>query len=149
TYIRWKFSTQNLSVTCLNCVKTAFYPIDNADYSLKIVNEYGCVAIDDLSIKVDHEVYVANVFSPSKQAPDNVFFIQSKNPIAISYLKVFDRWGNAVFERNNLFTNDISTGWDGNFNNRKAALGVYVWIAELAHANGVKEKIQGNVTLVD
>ena len=144
----WSSDNPRYSISCRECLSTRAFPIDNTVYSLQISNEYGCVASDEVAITVEHFLYAPNVFSPSMSAPNNTFFLQSKNPIDITYLRIFDRWGELVFERQNSVTNDISSGWDGTMNRRDVSSGVFVWMAEIVYANGVVERINGDVTLL-
>ena len=58
-------------------------------------------------------------------------------------MKVFDRWGQIVFE-----TNDINTGWDGTNNkgNTKSDTFVYVITFQNAANNFIEKK--GHLTVI-
>ena len=53
-----------------------------------------------------------------------------------------------VFERHNVFTNDISEGWDGSLNGKQVLPGVYAFIAEVEVLPGQVTIIRGDVTVV-
>jgi len=59
-------------------------------------------------------------------------------------LKIFNRWGEVIFE-----TNDSTIGWDGTFNNQTVPNGIYMWKLEAVDAitNTTIEK-QGHITLI-
>ncbi|MCU0423872.1 MAG: gliding motility-associated C-terminal domain-containing protein [Bacteroidia bacterium] len=58
-------------------------------------------------------------------------------------LKIFDRWGNKVFE-----TTNMEEGWDGTINGKPGAPDVYVYIAEGRGRMNQIKVIEGNVTLL-
>ncbi len=86
--------------------------------------------------------YIPNIFSPNGDGQNDVFRLRSEQ-IASVHLQVYDRWGNKVFE-----TNDMNDGWDGMYQGKKCEVGVYAWWAEILFKNGVREVKKGNVTLV-
>ncbi|WP_431217288.1 gliding motility-associated C-terminal domain-containing protein [Puia sp. P3] len=45
-------------------------------------------------------------------------------------LRVFNRWGQLVFERRDFPANNPTLGWDGNINGRPAPVDAYIYIAE-------------------
>jgi gliding motility-associated-like protein len=59
-------------------------------------------------------------------------------------MRIYDRWGQLLFETTNI----AGSGWDGRYNGQPQPQGVYVYLVEADFANGVREKYQGNVTLL-
>jgi gliding motility-associated-like protein len=57
--------------------------------------------------------------------------------------KVFNRYGQLVFE-----TNNQSEGWDGTFNDTELNPGTFVYTLEITFAEGLRELYTGDVTLV-
>ena len=75
--------------------------------------------------------FIPNSFSPNQDGDNEIF-----KPI-ISYdiseylyvFKIFDRWGNNIFE-----TNQYNVGWDGtDLNNKKLPTGVYSYVLQVIH----------------
>lgn len=62
-------------------------------------------------------------------------------------MKIFDRWGELVFE-----SNSIDDGWDGKFRGTNASIGVYVWIIKATDIEGnillYQNATSGNLTLL-
>ena len=58
-------------------------------------------------------------------------------------LKIYDRWGELVFE-----TTDKNQGWNGTFNNNDAPKGVYVYLIKIKNANNQIIEKRGTVTLI-
>ena len=61
---------------------------------------------------------------------------------------MYSRWGELLFERNNMTVNDEYSGWNGTYNGQKLAPDVYVYIIEAACDNGDAIKWKGDVTLI-
>jgi hypothetical protein len=110
------------------------------------------LATDDRIISVSKEryVYVPNVFAPASQADGNEVFtvFGGEDVERVDWLRVFDRWGQLVFQQEAFAPNDTSVGWDGNVKGEAAAPAVFVWQAEVLFKDGASEKWSGSVTLV-
>ncbi|HEX6332593.1 MAG TPA: gliding motility-associated C-terminal domain-containing protein, partial [Flavisolibacter sp.] len=58
-------------------------------------------------------------------------------------MKVFNRWGQLVFE-----TPDPSRRWDGTFRGKHASMGVYAWVVSYTDAAGRQRVARGTVVLI-
>lgn len=89
----------------------------------------------------------AKRFSPD--SPFNPAFTLFGNDqlVIINYLRVF-RWGEKVFELENLEPGDLSAGWDGTFRGQEVNPGVFVWVAEVVYEDGSSEVLKGDVTVI-
>lgn len=67
---------------------------------------------------------------------------------SIRQMRIFDRWGNQIFFRENLQPNQPSDGWDGTYKGQLLNPGVCVWMLELEWKNGEIEKYQGDLSLI-
>jgi hypothetical protein len=74
--------------------------------------------------------------------------IRGKGLATVRYFRVFNRWGQLVFERSNFNANDPQHGWDGKINGIPANPDVYVYTAEVVCTAGSNFIRKGNVTLV-
>lgn len=102
----------------------------------------GCgVATDSITITiVDFDI--PNVFTPNDDGVNDVFRVVNSGTIDIKMFRIFNRWGQVVFES----TAD-DAAWDGRHNGNLAPSDVYVYhiIFELG---GVEENKKGDVTLL-
>jgi gliding motility-associated-like protein len=95
------------------------------------------------------QVYFPTAFSPNDDGFNDVFLPFDDGDVAeIRSLKVFDRWGELVFERNNFLPNDFAAGWDGTFKGKISHTGLYVWVSELTFRDLVQETLEGEVLLL-
>ena len=83
-------------------------PLESTTYELQITDENGCQETDQLNIFLSKEsdIYYPNAFSPNGDGTNDYFTIFSKKSIEnIQTLKIFNRWGSLVFERDNFSPN--------------------------------------------
>jgi gliding motility-associated-like protein len=114
-------------------------------YYLEVRNTQGCYDIDTVVIRVEcDDLNLPNAFVPeSRNTASNKFGVLNKQIIKLNYLRVYDRWGKAVFT-----TTDVAEGWDGKVDGEPAPYGVYVWEADGFCIEGKRFKRSGNVTLI-
>lgn len=90
------------------------------------------------------ELFVPNTFTPNRDGRNDIFRPRGYGIYNINF-KVFNRWGELVFE-----SKDINLGWDGSYRNKAADPGVFSWYMEYScspnEAASFIEK--GNVTLI-
>lgn len=87
-------------------------------------------------------VYVPNAFTPNGDGNNDVLFIRS-TIIEEATLRIFNRWGELVFE-----TNDLTIGWDGTWRGEPIAPDVYDYYLDGFCVDGQQFLIQGNITLI-
>ncbi len=121
-------------------------PFNTTTYTLTSVSEYGCEAID--SVKIDVRVVnlllIPTAFSPNGDGVNDIYkIIKVLNVERLLDFKIFNRWGQIVFE-----TTDINIGWDGTFKDERQELAVYVFYIKALNRDGEIITKEGNVTLV-
>jgi len=135
-------------LSCTNCQTPMASPETDTTYYVTAVNEFGCKAIDKLSIRVIEDcagkiVYVPNTFTPNGDGQNDVLKVFGPGVASVKQLRVFNRWGQMVFD-----TNDPNLSWDGNFNGSELNPGVYVYYMDVECINGERTIKKGDVTLL-
>jgi len=93
----------------------------------------------------DCSVYVPNAFTPNNDGKNDIFRPITDCPDAKFLFRIFDRWGQLVYEE----INSSLSGWDGFFKGTPAPGGVYTWSVKLLTAGNVNDKVySGNVLLI-
>lgn len=137
-------------ILCPGCPSFQFIASTSATISATISDTAGCTAIDSmrLTVLVPRIIFIPNIFSPNGDGNNDKFTISGRfNLINIAAMRIYDRWGNQLFERLNMTPGDESQGWDGTFNNEPMQPGVYVFVAELDYED-ISETVTGNITLL-
>jgi hypothetical protein len=139
-------------LSCADCPDVVIRPFDSRQYTLTVTDQNGCSTTDDLRIELTR---IINVFVPNAVAPDaaevaNRLFVPSFGSAVsrVVLFQVFDRWGALVHEATNAVPNDFAMGWDGTAKGKTAMPGVYIWVMEVELADGAREKLRGDVTVV-
>ena len=126
-------------------------PTQNTEYMVEVKNAGGCAARDRVTVFVicnGDNVFVPNQFSPNDDGTNDLFYPRGKGVFKIKTMRIFNRWGEAVFEKSSFNSNDASAGWDGKYKGAKLNADVYVYILELICDNNSMLSFRGNVTLV-
>jgi gliding motility-associated-like protein len=123
---------------------------ENSIYKVEILNKDGCLFEDEVIIRVnsDKDFWISNIFSPNSDNINDVFYMRSKFEVQIKTFEIFDRWGNKVFSKQNIVSNDSSSGWDGTFMGNKLLNGVYIFALEVVNNSGKVYKLRGDVLLI-
>lgn len=137
--------------SCIECPNPIVRPTTTSTYEVLVTNEFGCTDTDEVIIYVDTErnVFVANAFTPNGDGANDVFFVQGDEKISrVVALRIFDRWGELVFEQFDIEANNRELGWDGTFRGEDMNPATFVWHAEVEFSDGYTETYQGDVTLI-
>jgi gliding motility-associated-like protein len=142
----WNFGDGNSS-TMTNPVHVYTDGVGQYVVTLVVFNEAGCSDTTNqlVIIKEDVVVYVPNSFTPNNDGANDVFLpIITSGVVESQYqLLIFNRWGEVIFQ-----TNDVFEGWDGTFNGTIVQDGVYIWQMEyLSKVSSEIVRQRGHVNL--
>ncbi len=123
--------------------------LDSIFYNVTLIaeTEFGCLDTVSRIFTPPLLFYVPNTFTPDGDEYNNTFIpvFSNKNKVESFHLLIYNRWGEIVFESEN-----IDFGWDGTYKNRKAQDGTYTW--ELIFTDnscvGKKEHLYGHANLI-
>lgn len=133
---------------CNDCLLYKFRPEETTQVTLTVYDSAGCQAANSLPVRVDPRIYAPNVIDPESVSGNDRFTLFSGETLLIRRLQVFDRWGERVFEKNDIYTNDTGAGWDGRFPGKDRLPGVYVFLAEIEFVPGRTVLLKGDVTVL-
>jgi len=133
-------------LSCTTCEDPVATPLETTTYTLTAENDFGCRAVDSMVITIlcsEDILYIPNAFSPNGNGKNDLFRVRADGIRELNFLRVYDRWGELVFE-----TSDKTTGWDGTYKGEKLPPAVYVWYLRAVCGDGFIIERQGNVTLM-
>ncbi len=146
--ISWTPSTW---LSCSNCASPVAAPKQTITYTLRVTNEGGCTSSDQVTLSVfcdNSNLFMPNTFSPNGDGNNDIFYPRGKGLFRIKTLRIFNRWGEIVFEGTNFDANDASKGWDGRYKNQPAPQDVYVYSIDIICENQVVLNYKGNIALI-
>ncbi len=154
TNLRWYNETETLC-DGPDCFSLSVSPSTNSLYCVDITLEGGCVITSCLPVISEFIsiLNVSNIFSPNGDGSNDNMVIHTNNPdMVASYIRIFDRWGNMVFNLDTPWQpfNDMNyPGWDGTYKGQKLNPGVYVYVFEfIEEPGGTPEVRVGDITLI-
>ncbi|WP_301929042.1 gliding motility-associated C-terminal domain-containing protein [Ferruginibacter sp.] len=114
-------------------------------FTLTVKNELGCTAHDTVKLRVlkGPGFYVPNAFSPNGDGLNDRFRPTAVGISNLEYFRIFNRYGDIVFE-----TSNVGEGWDGTYKGIKQNIGNYVWMIKGTDRLGRVKMLKGNVVLV-
>lgn len=124
-------------------------PQDDAEFSVEIFDRNGCPATDRVRVSVyDYHIWAPNVIYPGHG--DNGWFtlFAAGDVKEVRLLRIHDRWGELLFEKQHFEPNIYELGWDGSFRGEPMNPGVFVWYAEVEVLDGRVFFLKGDVTVV-
>lgn len=137
-------------INCPGCPSVQFIASQSGTIIALVTDTAGCDAIDSmrLTVIVPRITFIPTVFSPNGDNKNDYFFISGRfNLINIGYLRIFDRWGNQVFDKTDITPGVESEGWDGTYKDQPLQPGVYVYTARLDYED-LQEVVTGSITII-
>lgn len=139
-------------LSCTNCKNPRVLAIQDQLYTLTIVDANGCSASAQVLLDVDRNrnVYVPNIFSPNGDGVNDKFQVYTGIGVTgINFIKVYDRWGELMFEEADLPPSPNGTpGWNGTFNGEKMNPAVFMYLIEVRFLDEQVLLYRGDVTLI-
>jgi gliding motility-associated-like protein len=93
-------------------------------------------------------LYIPNTFSPNGDGSNDFFYPRGTGLERVKFLRIFNRWGEVVFEKKDFPVNNAASGWDGRFKGQKPKADVYIFQAEVFCENGELIQLNGNIALI-
>jgi gliding motility-associated-like protein len=146
--VLWTPSTGILSY---NYPNVTVKPQETTEYTIEAKNQGGCSATDKVTIHVlcnNANIFIPNTFSPNGDGANDVFYPRGSGVFQIKNLKIYNRWGEVVFERSVFNANDASAGWDGTYKGRQLPPDVFVYMVEVLCDNNQSIIFKGNISLL-
>ncbi len=138
---------------CPNCMTSSFVPLDDISFQLTATNATGCVSTSQVAIRVDkdYSVFIPNSISPNGDNTNDNFGLFTRQGLVeqVEEFMIYDRWGNLVFQTQNLIINDPESGWDGSIDGVDINNGIFVYSAKVRFVDQTIETLSGSFMVLD
>ena len=116
-------------------------------YTIKILNRAGCTNVDSVLVRIfdEQDIFIAGGFTPNNDGKNDKIYPFLVGINSFNYLKIFNRWGNLVFQTTSV---DPALGWDGKYKGRDQPADTYTWIVEGEGENGKVFRKSGSLILI-
>jgi gliding motility-associated-like protein len=148
TKFEW-FPATNLS--CSDCESPIAKPNVTTTYKVLAYSELGCKSEDEITIYTScgqDQIFVANTFTPNGDGNNDYFFPQGKGISEAKRFRVFNRWGELLFDRQNMPLNNELAGWDGTYKGQQLKPDVFVYILNAVCESGEPIEMKGDISLI-
>ncbi len=137
-------------LSCANCQNPTARPTVTTTYKLTVTDVNGCTSTDEVTVLVDVlcgtnvlSTLLPNAFSPNRDGRNDHLCVPENLCVTSFDLKIYDRWGEKVFE-----TNSIMNCWDGEYKGQALNTAVFVYYYQATLANGETFTQKGNISLI-
>lgn len=138
------------TLSCTECEETTVYSENTITYEVFATDSVGCEASAQVTVRIEKEriVLVPTAFSPNGDGVNDRLLVHGQEGTRVLLLRIFDRWGELVYETGNFPINDPNTGWDGMFKGQLMNSGAFLWFVEVEFIDGLIQTYKGTTTLV-
>ena len=131
-------------LSCQDCQNPVASPYNDQNFYTVTIT-YNNVCTTSATIVVYNgpgQIYAPNAFTPNGDGNNDVFLMYGY-AIKVFDMKIFNRWGEKVFESHSQFD-----GWDGTYKGILQMPGVYVYEANVVFLDNRNKFVRGSVTLI-
>ncbi len=145
THFKWIFGDgDSVLKTSMDTVVHQYQKTGQFQACLIAFNDVGCT--DTVCHAVDAIVSplldVPTAFTPGRFGENGIVRVQAFGINSIVF-KIYNRWGQKVFE-----TNNVNQGWDGTYNGVIQPMDVYAYTLEAVFFDGTRTQKKGDITLI-
>jgi len=148
---KWTWGPSAATLSCNDCATPIATIKRDMCYTVEVSNLYKCTARDTMCVKVfceNSQVFIPNAFTPDGDGVNDVLVVRAQGISVIKNFRIFNRWGQVVFEKNNFAPNDVNAGWDGKINGKLATADVYVYTCDVICENDISYTYKGNISII-
>jgi gliding motility-associated-like protein len=132
------------NISCTSCNRPTVAPEHDVVYTAAIADE--CFMRSEefpVEVIIDFYIEAPDAFSPNGDANNDVFDLKTKNIREIKEFKIYNRWGNLVFE-----TTQMDVGWDGTVKGKIQNIDTYAFYVRAITVHGYETEKKGNFMLI-
>jgi gliding motility-associated-like protein len=126
-------------------------PKETTEYTIEARNPGGCKTRDRVTVFIicnGVNVFIPNTFTPNGDGVNDVFYPRGSGLFRIKTFRIFNRWGELIFDKSNMTPNDAAAGWNGTYKGAKLNPDVYVYTADIICENNTVLTLRGNIALI-
>ncbi len=143
--------TPAISLNCDSCSNPVATMTTTTTYTVQATSSFGCKSSDSVTIHLvcdKSQVFIPNSFTPNGDGQNDVFYPRGSGISLIKSFRIYNRWGELLFERSGIQINDVANAWDGGYNGETPKPDVYVYIIDAVCDTGEPIDLKGDVTII-
>ncbi len=133
-------------LSCDTCPRPKLTALESGMYTVIITDSNNCFETSNsfyLEVEDKYTLDVPEAFTPNGDGVNDVIYVRGWGIKELITFKIFNRWGELIFE-----SNDLSVGWDGTYKGELQGVETFAYYVEaLTYGNTVLTK-KGNINLL-
>lgn len=139
---------QRADLSCTDCPNPMATPLNSGWYVVNVVDEAGCTSLDSVFLRVytdclGSDFQIGKAFTPNGDGNNDLFEFRSETIQNLELFRVWNRWGEMVFE-----TSEGGQFWDGTQRGQPLNPGVFAYTIQGVCINGENFLRTGDITLI-
>lgn len=122
-YFEECYWTPTDDLSCSTCPSPIASPDNDREYRLTLITPAGCTYFDTILVRAGLKAYAPNAFSPNGDGINDEYKPLFSNPEHEYRLRIFDRWGELVFD-----CHGSDCAWNGRKDSKNLPSGVYIML---------------------
>ncbi|HRO41611.1 MAG TPA: PKD domain-containing protein [Flavipsychrobacter sp.] len=150
SFVSFLWSPGN-TLNCTACSAPIAIPRATTNYKVIATSEKGCRNTDSMTVFIfcySDQVFVPNTFTPNNDGQNDIFYPRGVGMKQITSFRIYNRWGEVVFERRGFLLNDASAGWDGTYKGQQLNSDIFIYSIDGICDSGEPMSWKGDVTLI-
>ena len=138
-------------LSCSGCANPVASPRRTTTYKVTGTSAQGCTAEDDVTVHVTcsgDQLFIPNTFTPNNDGFNDMFYPQGKGLSTVQRFSVYNRWGELIFDRQNIPLNDPAAVWNGTYKGDPLKPDVFVYVVRAVCEDGQPVEIKGDISLI-
>jgi gliding motility-associated-like protein len=140
-------------LSCSNCPNPIFNAFDSTLFNLVIKDLVNCFTLQkSIQINVEEKypkTFLPKAFNPgSENETDRILTVRGTAIDEVLEFKIYNRWGNIVYEAYNFKTGDASKGWDGTYKGKEQPIDSYIYTIKVRTYSRKEITQKGSVLLI-
>ena len=132
--------TPNINLSDPASLNPIASPDQDILYTLTVTSSEGCVAADNIFVRVLQLPEIPNAFTPNADGYNDVWNIRYLNSYTSPTVQIFNRYGQQVY-----YSVGYANPWDGRFKSEELPMGTYYYII---NPGSGRKAMTGAVTLI-
>ena len=144
------YAPYDSTLSCTECPSPQVLATNTITFELYGIDENGCDDNDfvNVFIRKPRVLAVPTGFTPNGDGANDRLLVHGQEGTTIRTFRIYDRWGELLYEARDFEVNDANFGWDGSFIGKMMNGGVYLWYVDAEYADGVREVFKGQTTMI-
>jgi gliding motility-associated-like protein len=142
--------TPSAGLNCDTCREVLATPDSTTEYVLRVMDGDSCINFDTVKVFVRYapQSFIPTAFTPNGDGLNDYFSFDILGAKNIE-VKIFDRWGNLIYENPNQPNGTQNkNAWDGTFKGAKASLETYVYSIKVTFWDETEDSYTGTVAVM-